>query len=83
MLGAPSLRDQEAKQHADGANALSRRGPSRVLTLLQNKLPQVFRVIPAWIFAELLDYGAQFEAVNGKSGVRDTALLAHPVTEEH
>ena len=78
---APALRDQKPKEHADGANALSRTRPSGVLTLIQHELSQVPRVIPARIFTELLDEGTQFEAVDGKSQHRKPPLSTHPIAE--
>src|SRR5260370_18318999 len=81
IVGAPSLRDKEAKEHADCADALSRRCPSGVLTLIQHKLPQVPCVIHVRIFAEILDECTQFEAVDGKSGIGNPALSTHPIAE--
>src|ERR1700687_5237373 len=78
---APALRDQKAKEHADGADALSRRRPSGLLTLIQHELSLVPRVIHARLFAELLDERTQFEPIDGKSSVGSSAMPAHPVTE--
>jgi hypothetical protein len=78
---APALRDQKAKEHADGADALSRRRPSGLLTLIQHELSQVPRFIHARLFAELLDECTQFEAVDGKSGIGNPALSTHPIAE--
>jgi hypothetical protein len=80
---APALRDQKAKEHADGADALSRRRPSGLLALIQHELSQVPRVIHARLFAELLDERTQLEPVDGKSRIGGPALLTHPVAEGH
>src|SRR5271170_1849264 len=80
---APALRDQKAKEHADGADALSRRRPSGLLTFIQHELSQVPRVIHARFFAELLDERTQFEPIDGKSRIGGPALPTHPVAEGH
>jgi hypothetical protein len=53
------------------------------LTGIQDKLPQLVSIKPAWIFSQALQQIAQVEAVVIKRGIAGAALLAHPATERN
>jgi hypothetical protein len=78
---ALAIGDQKAQKHADSRGALFRRCPSAPLTGIQDKLPQLVSIKPAWIFSQALQQIAQVEAVVIERGIAGAALLAHPATE--
>jgi hypothetical protein len=73
--------DQKAQKHADGRSALFRRCPSTPLTGIQDKLPQLVSIKPAWVFSQALQQLAQMKAVIIERGIAGAALLAHPAAE--
>jgi hypothetical protein len=75
--------DQKTQEHADCRGTCFRCCPSAPLTSIQDKLPQLVSIKPAWIFSQALQQIAQVEAVVIERGIAGAALLAHPTMERN